>query len=71
MMSYLIKNALLLMERGFYLQLIEYPTLFRVSSRFLSMNYTFFEEVECERIEGWAYRKKKTKYIYRCANMKD
>lgn len=63
MWSYFIRNALLLVERGFY-NLLEgfnhhigmlWKKSNPYSSFFVDESYVF-EAAECERIKGWSYR---------------
>ncbi len=65
MWSYFIRNALLLVERGFYNLLEGFNHHIGngkksnpYSSVFVDESYVF-EAAECERIEGWGYRLKK------------
>lgn len=62
MWSYFIKNALLLMERGFYnlkegsiCRWLNIQPYFVSLLVFVDESYVF-EAAECERIEGWGYR---------------
>lgn len=64
MWSYFIRNALLLVERGFYnllegfnhhIGLVMEKNPILTPPVFVDESYVF-EAAECERIEGWGYR---------------